>query len=246
MRLVSGVYWDRGRREENQDSLVLEQVYTRGGRVLLAAVSDGIGGLPEGETASGFIVEMLLETFYHQALSLIERGKGKRALERCLLRCFFETNQLLNQYAQGKGIRLGATVSVLLIWSRNYLVAHLGDSRIYRLSRHQRIRQLTQDHSDGGNGLLKCLGSFPYQRPDLSAGRIRGKAGFLLCSDGFFRCLDKSTIAEILRVEETEGEEQIGKRLKELAGLGIRQGETDNSTALYVRCGTQSGRRRFG
>ena len=243
MRLISGVYWDRGRREENQDSLVLEQVYTRRGRVLLAAVSDGIGGLPEGETASGFIVEKLLETFYQQALPLIGRGKGKRALQRCLLRCFFETNQLLNQYAAGKGIRLGATVSVLLIWRREFPVGHLGDSRIYLLSRRQRIRQLTQDHSDGGSGLLKCLGSFPYQRPDFSAGRILRKSGFLLCSDGFFHCLDKGILAEILRVEETGGEEQIGKRLKELAGLGIRQGETDNSTALYIRCDAQSGRR---
>ena len=95
MKIISGVYWDRGRRSENQDSLVLEQVFTRRGRVLLAAVSDGIGGLDEGETASGFILEKLLESFYHQMVYLIGQGKGGKALERCVLRCFFETSQML-------------------------------------------------------------------------------------------------------------------------------------------------------
>ena len=52
---MSGVYWDRGRRCVNQDSLTLQQALTRRGRMVLAAVSDGIGGLSEGENASGFI-----------------------------------------------------------------------------------------------------------------------------------------------------------------------------------------------
>ena len=48
MKIISGVYWDQGEREFNQDSLALQQVMTNRGRVLLAAVSDGIGGLKEG------------------------------------------------------------------------------------------------------------------------------------------------------------------------------------------------------
>lgn len=237
MRIFSGVYWDRGKRNENQDSLVLEQVFTRRGRVLLAAVSDGIGGLDEGETASGFILEKLLESFYHQMVFLIGQGKGRRALERCVLRCFFETGQILEKYAKSREIKLGATVSVLIIWRRNYLTAHLGDSRIYQFTDQNGVCQITRDHSDGGCGLTRCLGSFPYQSPDLGWGRIRGKNGFLLCSDGFFHCLHKGMLLQMLGPGEITGEEQIERRLRELAGYGIRRGEEDNSSALYICCG---------
>lgn len=236
MRIISGIYWDKGMRSKNQDSLFLEQVFTNKGRVLIAAVSDGIGGLEEGETASGFILEKLLENFYHQMVVLIGRGKGKKALKRSLLRCFFETNQMLNQYAGSRDFKLGATVSVLLIWKKNYLAAHLGDSRIYQFKEGNRILQLTKDHSDGKNALTRCMGSFAYQSPDIYSGKIKKKSGFLLCSDGFYHCPDKQMLGELLGTEEVKDEEQIEKRLKELAGYDMKRGEQDNISALYILC----------
>lgn len=236
MKIISGIYWDKGKRCVNQDSLLLEQVRTKRGRVVLAAVSDGIGGLPEGETASGFIMEKLLQYFYHQLLFLLGKGKRGKTLRRSFLRCFFETNRILNQYAKSKDLRLGATVSVLLLFRRRYLIAHLGDSRIYGIDQRGDVRQLTKDHSLNGNALTKCLGSFSYQSPDIYEGRIRGKEGFLLCSDGFYRCLKKKMIAELFNPGEAESEEQIEKRLKEMAAYGLKQGEQDNMSALYVRC----------
>ncbi len=45
MRYLTNVYWNRGREaEKNQDSVLLQQVLTGRGRVLLAAVCDGMGG----------------------------------------------------------------------------------------------------------------------------------------------------------------------------------------------------------
>lgn len=237
MKIISGVYWDKGRRNTNQDSLLFEQVNTKKGRIVLAAVSDGIGGLQEGETASGFILEKLLQNFYHQVLFLAGRGRGRKALRRSFLRCFFETNRILNRYAQSREIRLGATISVLLVFGRRYLIAHLGDSRIYRVTKKGDVFQLTKDHCLDRNALTKCMGSFSYQSPDICEGRIRGKNGFLLCSDGFYHHLTDDMIGELLNPEEAVAEEQIEKRLREIAGHGLKQGEQDNMTALYVRCG---------
>lgn len=236
MKIISGVYWDKGKRSNNQDSLLLEQVFTKKGRVLLAAVSDGIGGLSEGETASGFILEKLLQNFYHQMLMLIGRGRGMRFLKRSLLRCFFETNRMLSKYAESKEISLGATISVLIIFKRHFLIAHLGDSRIYRFTGKNYAQQITRDHSTGKNILTKCLGSFSYQSPDIYRGRIKGKTGFLLCSDGFYHCLEEDLLAELLNPGEMRSEEQIEKRLCELAGYDYKQGEKDNISALYVLC----------
>lgn len=247
MNIISGVYWDRGKRENNQDSLMLEQVYTRKGRVLLAVVSDGIGGLCEGETASGLIQEQLLQKFYQEILMLIRRGKGKRALERSFLRCFYELNQMLNQYGKSKGIQLGATVTLLLIYKKRYLLMHLGDSRSYMIpdrsflhklmGKKIGIRRLTRDHVDDLGRLTGCIGSFAYQQPDIKKGRITGKTGFLLCTDGFYHFLKEEMLQEVLNPREMQTEEQIEKRLKQLALFGLKQGEKDNVSAIYAICG---------
>ena len=61
MQFISEVYWDRGAREVNEDSLSLQQVSIRGKKVVFALVCDGIGGLEQGETASGFVAERMTE-----------------------------------------------------------------------------------------------------------------------------------------------------------------------------------------
>ena len=159
----------------NEDSLTLQQVMTARGRVWMMAVSDGIGGLSQGEIASGYILEKLVENFYAQMVSLVARGKGQKPLEKSLLRCFYSMNGELRRYASGKGISLGATVSLLFVWERRYLVFHLGDSRIY-LIRRGKVRLLTKDHAAGGKAVTKCMGSFAFQYPDIYGGRVWGRS----------------------------------------------------------------------
>lgn len=230
MKIMSGVYWERGRRPVNQDSLTLQQALTCRGRVVLAAVSDGIGGLSEGENASGFITEMLAELFYGQLAELAGRKKRKSFLKKSVLRCFYEMNERLRRYAQGKEILLGATVSVLFLWGRRYMIFHLGDSRIYLYSR-KGIRLLTRDHG-GAGGITKCMGSFPFQYPDIRFGRLWGRSGFLLCTDGFYRTLDKESL-KALSPKDISGEEQLERRLRTLGAAAEKRGEQDNLSAVY-------------
>ncbi len=231
LKVISGVYWDPGRREQNQDSITLQQAVTGRGRVLLAAVSDGIGGLKEGEIASGYITERLIENFYGQILYLAGRKKGRGAIERSLLRCLYDVNSELKTYGNGKNLKLGATLSLLLVWRRRYMIVHLGDSRIY-LCRPKGVKILTKDHSDGGRGLARCVGSFPFQAPDIQTGRIWGKCGFLLCTDGFYRKLGKEAF-DVLNPRDIGSEEQAGRRLREMAATAYKRGEQDNMSAVY-------------
>lgn len=235
MKIISGVYWDKGKRENNQDSLIFEQVKTNRGRVALAAVSDGIGGLSEGEIASGFIMEKLYKHFYEEILVLLDKKKGTPALKRSFLRCFFEINETLNKYAKSKEIKLGATISLLLIWGNKYMVVHLGDSRIWKLKR-KKIKQITNDHKGTRNVLTKCMGSFAYMVPDITGGRVFGKTAFLLSTDGFYHYTDRNMLSELLNPGETDEQEQIEKRLKQLAAYGQKNGEQDNISAVYLLC----------
>lgn len=236
LKILSGAYWDQGKRVVNQDSIMLQQVMTSYGRVLLVAVSDGIGGLEEGEIASGYITERLIENFYAQIIPLTVRRKGKSALKKSMLRCLYDISDKLKLYGKSKGIQLGATLSLLLIWGKNYMIVHLGDSRIYLYQDKwwckKKFRLLTEDHSDGRRGLTRCIGSFPFQYPDIRFGRIWGRNGFLVCTDGFYRALEEEML-RILSVREIENEEQIYRRLKEMAAASLKKGESDNLSAVY-------------
>lgn len=235
MTVISGVYWDKGDREINQDSLILEQVLTKRGRVVLAAVCDGIGGLSEGEIAGGFVCEKLRACFYGELLPFVQRHRGRKSMIRCLHRCIYEAGVGLRSYAEGTGTGMGTTLSVLLIWNRHYVGLHLGDSRIYRLEK-KRIQQLTTDHRREPNILTRCLGSFGYQKPEEFFGSVGRNTGFLLCSDGFYNCQEKELLREICSPLQISSEGAIGKRLRELAGYGIKRGETDNMSAIYLLC----------
>ncbi len=233
MEAMSGFYWDCGKKEINQDSVLIEQVNTGRGRILLAAVSDGIGGLPAGEVASGFLMERLQQHFYGEILPLIRKGKGLRNIRRSFSRCLYETVGMLQQYAESQEISLGATLSVLLLMKGQYLILHVGDSRIYGIEK-KRIRQLTEDHRGEGNVLTRCMGSFPMSEVYVRYGRYRKKSGFLLCSDGFWSRASGELLQEMLSPSEIFTEEQIQKRLSELGGYGKKQGEKDNLSAVYV------------
>ncbi len=55
LKMISGVYWDQGAGRINQDSVALQQVMTYKGRVMMAVVSDGIGGLKEEKLQAGIL-----------------------------------------------------------------------------------------------------------------------------------------------------------------------------------------------
>lgn len=238
--MISGVYWDQGAGQVNQDSVALQQVMTSRGRVMMAVVSDGIGGLKEGEVASGYITERLIENFYEKMVPLTAKGKGKEAIKKSVLRCLYDINENLKSYGKGKDVLLGATISLLFVWGRRYMIMHLDDSRIYRYHSGKfhkgGIRQLTRDHSDGGCRLSKCMGSFPFQSPDAAFGRVFKKSGFLLCTDGFYRKMSNE-IFKVLAPGDIESEEQIYIRLREIGAEMLKRGEKDNLSAVYAVIG---------
>ena len=231
MKFLTGAYWDCGQQLCNQDSITLQQIMTGRGRVLLAMVCDGIGGLCKGEVASGYVVERMVACFYRQIAMLIGKGKSPDVIRKCLVRCMYSINEEFCRYGQGREEQLGTTMSLLLVWNHRYLICHIGDSRIYHCKR-QKMELLTTDHSGGGHRLLKCIGSFPFQKPEVKIGRVRKKQGFLLCTDGFYRLQHWGEMFEPTSILE---ERQIERRLQENAAYIKKRGEKDNLSAIYIK-----------
>lgn len=255
---VYGCLYERGRRKSNQDSIALHKIVTAYGEAALAVVCDGMGGMDEGETASGYVAERMSCWFYEELPPLLERRVGIRGIARSIERKLFHLHIDLKEYGRRKGIVSGTTASILLIAGHRYLLCHLGDSVIYRIRRRRAgclrmqkasgalalrrrlfpvgkpIRRMTRIHGDAASGLERCIGGGKYHPPDVRYGRIGRHTAFLVCSDGFWHHLEEDEIADTFREGDTERGGWADKRLKALAAKAQRRGETDNISAIYL------------
>ena len=143
---------------------------------------------------------------------------------------------------------MGATVVAVQFAGDRMSVAHVGDSRVYRL-RGDKFEQLTDDHSfvadqvrqgnmteaeaSGSNLkniLLRALGVEPEVEVDTRDELLKENDTILLCSDGLTRDLSDAQIAAVLAV--TEDPQEAADRLVQLAN---EAGGGDNITAIVLR-----------
>lgn len=203
MEWTSEYLWEQGDRKKNEDSFSLQQVKLGAKEVIFAVVSDGIGGLKEGETASGWIAEGLTEWFYEYGMRLAAGNAGRRKIEKSMKRALYEIYKELSVYGKRRGIRLGATVTACIAFGKKYLIVHVGDSRAYRIKKKCSVRlsfdnaqtdvrkagwkQLTHDHRDDSGHLCRAVGTMAWTKPDKVYGHIRSGGKILLCTDGYDR-----------------------------------------------------------
>ena len=237
MRFTSEVYWDKGERILNEDSISLQEVRVKGEKVVFAVVCDGIGGLDYGEVASGFVTERMTEWFYKEALMMLKRHKGRRKIEKAGLRVLYACNEEMVRFGTEMGVKLGTTVTALLCKGRYYYLWHSGDGRAYRIKRKGfkgEIKQLTRDHVFKNGILVRCVGSFEWRRPDVRSGYMIGKNVFLLCSDGFRNRIGEERLKEALHPDLLQTRGQMAMHLREIALYVKQRGEKDNISAIAI------------
>ncbi len=230
MKIKTAYIWEQGEKAKNEDSLVLEHVETKAGPVLLAAVCDGIGGLSEGEVASGFMAEMLVVWFYKEFLVLLQKKKSRRKLQKSAIRILYEAHELLKSYAKQKHIRLGTTVTMLLVTKNYYFIVHVGDSRLYKMQRKLKI----MTRQDGtGNILHRCIGAGKYEKPQWKCARWKRDTAFLVCTDGVYKTLNDEEIKIVLK-KNCKTDMELQKRLKETVRIMKSRTMKDNASAICV------------
>jgi serine/threonine protein phosphatase PrpC/ribosomal protein L40E len=140
-------------REHNEDSFCIQtqvrklenpmgrSVQARG----LYILCDGMGGHAAGEVASGMAVEAIKRYFqehWHDDDQLPSEETLREAV--CIAnQAIYEVNQ--NNARSGSN-RMGTTLAMMLIQNTNAAIAHVGDSRVYRLTRKRGLEQVTVDH----------------------------------------------------------------------------------------------------
>ncbi len=236
------------RRSNNQDSMVSvlaaseEQWRLRGH---LFVVADGMGGHAAGELASKLAVDTIPLSFQKQ------RDKPTAEAMRAAVE---EANHVINNRGRANPDfqGMGTTSSCLLITPAGAMVAHVGDSRIYRLH-GTAFEQLTADHSyvweltQGGkkplpvgegviprNIITRSLGPNPAVEVDLE-GPFAVEQGdrFLLCSDGLCGQLSDEEMGAVLYALPPK------EAVEALVHLANLRGGPDNITVIIVEALTR-------
>lgn len=211
----------------------------------LFIIADGMGGHAAGEIASSMAVEIIckkLKKHLAEETSITD-------LQQSLAAAVMHANQAISQAAAENPAMsgMGTTLTVLLFHVQQALLAHVGDSRLYRWC-DKKLVQLSHDHtlvadqlrrgiishkeankSNLRNILLQAIGV--TEKLEICQKLLSARRGdcFLLCSDGLTDMLTDEKINEILT--HNTRPEQAGS---ELIAQALAAGGKDNVTVLLV------------
>lgn len=137
---------DMGRVRSNNEDAVLANV-----QLGLAVLADGMGGYNAGEVASAMATAVLgseLEHAFHVRSPQSVTEDGRIWARAAMVDVIGRTNAAICQAAQGnpKYAGMGTTLVAIQFYDNRFTVAHVGDSRLYRL-REGNLSLLTRDHS---------------------------------------------------------------------------------------------------
>ena len=159
-------------RDHNEDFFGIQTVITQeenpSGQRLeaqgLYIICDGMGGHAAGEVASAMAVETL-QNYFHTYWQ--EEFPPEKVIEEGILlanQVIYQTN--IDNSRSGNG-RMGTTLVMALLKDTQLAIAHVGDSRIYRITRQQGLEQLTVDHEVGQREINRGVEpEIAYGRPD--------------------------------------------------------------------------------
>lgn len=224
LKYLSGYAWQG--ETDCDSSLILHQIRTKSGAVLLACVCGG-GGLEPA-----YVTERLTEWFYREGAELC-RGGGARA-GAGLLR---ETEQILKELEEhGRsrgGQRTASLTGVLAVDSRFWMI-HAGDDRSGCCVVNSRFNRPHVGILPVGNRENIESVNNPNGSPaslSLTAGVLQRGAGMLLKTGAFGGGIGWMELEQCLAAGELTSEEQIGKRLREL----LRAGQPDSGSAVFFK-----------
>lgn len=248
MNYLTGYYTEKGvRKESNQDSMMVLKADCNRGKIIMAAVCDGMGGWNKGELASYLMINSLKTWFTEELPELLGNENYREQIEENIKTLILKTSDEIRNYGLKHGnIQLGTTLTGVIIIDQVFTIYHVGDSRCYLIDKQ--LQQLTTDHSyiqqlinekkitkeqakadKRRNLLLQCIGDKKQITIDFIHGTLRDNDMLLFCSDGFYHTIGESELIQCLRTNN------LNNALKNIATIARNRYETDDISALVIK-----------
>ncbi|HED34545.1 MAG TPA: Stp1/IreP family PP2C-type Ser/Thr phosphatase [Gammaproteobacteria bacterium] len=246
---ITGITDEGLLREHNEDSIDYSS------ELGLLVLADGMGGHKGGEIASAMAVDTIMQNLV-SALPEIPPGATdertgyslksmaiENAIEVANLK-IFEASKNNEQY-EG----MGTTVVVVLFYDNRVSIAHVGDSRLYRM-RGELLEQITRDHTllqelvDRGfytpreaekslnkNLVTRAVGVNPGVDIDLQEDIVLTGDTYLICSDGLTDMINDDLVEDIL----LNYPDDLQKMCEELIRQAKEHGGKDNVSVVLAQ-----------
>lgn len=229
LRFSSGESSVTGPRPRNEDYIGLvtpadAQLEIKGA---LLAVADGISGGAGGAEAAEMTIRTLCADYY----ATPDTWTIQHALDKVLLAA---NRWVLSQARKHQHMAgMATTLSLMVLRGQRYVLAHVGDSRIYRL-RAQSLQCLTTDHvwdrPDMRHVLKRAVGLDDQLSVDYAEGLLQSGDVYAIVSDGVWAALGDADIHKVLMLYHTP---QL--MAEALSRLALEKGGQDNASAVVVR-----------
>jgi PPM family protein phosphatase len=242
-------------RSHNEDSIAADAAK---GLVVLA---DGMGGYNAGEVASGMATTVITTELQrlldeHPAHEL-DPATGRSRAEALLREQIAKANTSIYQAAQSQPqyAGMGTTLVAAMFHDNKVTVAHIGDSRLYRL-RGEDFTQVTRDHSllqeqiDSGmitpeqakfsqnkNLVTRALGIDATVEPELHEYGTEVGDIYLLCSDGLNDMVSDEDMGMTLQTLAAN----LQLAAQQLVQMANDNGGRDNVSVILVRIAADYG-----
>lgn len=236
-------------RSHNEDSVATEPAC---GLVVLA---DGMGGYNAGEVASGIAVSVLATEIKHSMESLLPEEADPFSGEDnavVMLRDYVQkANSSIFHAAESQPqySGMGTTIVSALFYDNRVAVAHVGDSRMYRL-RNGVFEPITRDHSllqeqiDSGmiskedartsknkNLVTRAVGIDAEVDAEVHVYDVQVGDLYLLCSDGLNDMVSDEEIGDTLQMLQAN----LSLAAEQLIQLANDNGGRDNVSVILVK-----------
>lgn len=209
------------RHNQNQDAISALSAMVNGDRVMLLAVCDGVGGLPNAEKASSYCIREITRWFCNELPKLMRKRRRKQWIFHSLKTLFSKMNRRLYHLSQA------STCSICLIARKRYYIVHTGDTRIVFFKKGLKI--MTEDERiEKSHILYQCIGMKTELKFQKKYGRISGIKMILLGSDGFFEKLKEMELLQAYQLDYILDETDLERCGRRLIRLVRERGEKDD------------------
>lgn len=222
----------------------------------LYIVCDGMGGHAAGEVASRMTVESLQDYFHNHWTDQLPSEEVIRQGILLTNQKVYQENLQYGRYGSG---RMGTTLVMVLIENTKAAIAHVGDSRIYHLTRKRGLNQLTLDHSVAQQEVLCGVDrEIAYRRhdayqltqaigprdnscvhPEIQFIEFKEDTLLFLCSDGFSDNDFLETLGKTHLLSLVGSKANLEVELRQLLELANQHNGHDNLTGILIRVKVQ-------
>lgn len=236
---------DIGRVRSNNEDSVLVKNEPVGMLPNLYIVADGMGGHKAGEVASNLAITSCCD-------NLIYDASGEEILDTLIDAVRAANVTVFNYAAENTDCsNMGTTFVGCCVDGNTAYIAHVGDSRLYRIGADS-IEQITTDHSYVGemvragkltpeeaenhpdrNIITRALGTNASVEADGLVVNLKDDDILLLCSDGLNTMLKNDEILSIVRRDGST----LEQRLDMLIDAANEKGGKDNISAILIDLG---------